>query len=217
MNTAQALPYPSVHARFARDLRALGADDSDAQATCDALLVAHASEARRYHTFAHVEACLGWLDWSWSLAERPHEIAIALFFHDAVYEPLATDNEAKSAAWARDVLGSADVADDARARVEAMILATRAHVASDDDTALLLDIDLAILGASASTFARFERDVRAEFAAVEDATYAVGRARVLAGFMARPSIYATPLFRELLEDKARANIARALLRWQHTA
>lgn len=216
MNTAQALPHPSVHARFARDLSALGAE-TDAQAACDALLVAHASEPRRYHTFAHVEACLGWLDWSWSLAQRPHEIAIALFFHDAVYEPLATDNEAKSAAWARDVLGRAGVAEEVLARVEAMILATRTHEASDEDTALLLDIDLAILGSSTSTFARFERDVRAEYAAIDDATYATGRARALAGFAERPAIYTTPLFRELLEDKARANITRALARWRHAA
>ena len=41
--------------------------------------------------------------------------------------------------------------------------------------------------------------------------------RMLAGFAERPAIYTTPLFRELLEDKARANITRALARWRHAA
>lgn len=194
---------------FRRALRGVSGT-CDERAEFDALVAAYAEPHRAYHTLAHIDACLSWLDWHWSLAERPHEIALAIFFHDVVYEPLAKDNEAKSAAWAERVLRGACVAEEVVARVTSMILATRAHGPCEGDEALLVSIDLAILGAAPPAYARFERDVRSEYRAVDDATYARGRIHVLESLAARAPLYPHPAINMQLEKRARRNIERTV-------
>jgi predicted metal-dependent HD superfamily phosphohydrolase len=83
-------------------------------------------------------------------------------------------------------------------------------VGGDVDTQLLLDIDLAILGAAPERFAAYESQIRAEYAHVPEADFRSGRAQVLSGFLARPRIYATAAFHDALEHRARENLAKAL-------
>jgi predicted metal-dependent HD superfamily phosphohydrolase len=194
---------------FARAWAGIGATTA-AEPVYASLVAAYEEPHRRYNTLEHIESCLAWLDWCWSLAEHPHEIAIALWFHDAVYDPLARDNEAKSAAWATRALLDAGVDMQITRRIEAMVLATSAHVGSTPDEALMLSIDLAILGASPAAYARFERDVREEYRDVPDAAYAAGRARVLTSLASATPLYATPAIAAELERKARKNLARAI-------
>lgn len=196
---------------FERALHAVGARGTG-KALLERLLAAYAEPHRRYHDLAHVESCLAWLDWHFSLAEHPHEIALALWFHDAVYEPLKGDNEAKSAAWAVSALTELGARADSVARIEAMILATKGHVASTPDEALMLSIDLAILGASPSVYERFERDARAEYAMVPDDAYAEGRTRVLAALLAHTPLYPNPVIAAQLEKRARKNVGSELAR-----
>jgi predicted metal-dependent HD superfamily phosphohydrolase len=197
---------------FAAAWSGVGAS-APAEPVFTALSAAYGAPERHYHTLAHVTRCLAWLDWASALAVHRHEVALALWFHDAVYVPSARDNERQSAAWARHALGTAGVSADAVARIEQAILATASHAPGHGDVALLCDIDLAILGAEPDEFAAFEAAVRAEFAALDDTHYAQGRARVLAGFLARPAIYATALLHAELEVRARHNLAAALRRW----
>jgi predicted metal-dependent HD superfamily phosphohydrolase len=199
--------------RFERAYRELGAVDGAAAALLR-LRAAYAEPHRHYHTLEHIEACVAWLDWTWASAQRPHEILLALAYHDAVYDPLAGDNEARSAEWARRDLSAAGVASDAVERIAALILATRDHASSERDAALLIDIDLSILGAPAHVYERFERAVRAEYAMFEDAVYALGRAAVLERLASRQPLYATPLIDAELGDRARANLACAIAHWR---
>jgi predicted metal-dependent HD superfamily phosphohydrolase len=137
----------------------------------------------------------------------------ALWFHDAVHEPLAADNEERSADWARRALARLDVAPHAVEEIARLILLTR-HTAPPADPAgrLLCDIDLSILGRPPAEFADYERRIRAEYAAVPDAAYRKGRRRVLGAFLARDPLYGTPWFRERYEQPARANLQRAIER-----
>ncbi len=73
----------------------------------------------------------------------------------------------------------------------------------------MCDIDLAILGAAPLRYARFERDIRREYACFDELQYRAGRARVLAGFLQRLSIYQTYPFATRLEAQARDNLSRA--------
>jgi predicted metal-dependent HD superfamily phosphohydrolase len=193
--------------RFLREWGSLGASHDNAFDILDAM---YAEPHRAYHNAEHVAECLAWLDQTWDLAERPSEIAIAIFFHDAIYAPGAPDNEARSAELFERLARQAQVPVDVTGRVVALIESTAAHAEAEGDGALLNDIDLGILGAPRERYARYEQDVRAEFGAVLEGLYRAGRARFLRELLGRSQIYRTPRLAALLEKQARSNLAWAL-------
>ena len=145
------------------------------------------------------------------LAERPGEVAVALWFHDAIYIPQAKDNEAHSAAWTCEALRAAGADPAVIARVQGLVLATAHHDAQNDiDTRLVVDIDLAILAAEPARFAQYEQQVRAEYVAVPAPVYQQKRRELLARMLARPAIYTTPELHARLEARARQNLRRAI-------
>lgn len=182
-----------------------------------ALGVAAADEAlcielqRHYHTLQHLGECLAWFEREKEAAEHPGEVALALWFHDAVYDVHAHDNEARSADWARGAMLSAGVPADAAQRVHALVMATRHDAVPEGrDAELLVDIDLSILGADPARFDEYERQVHAEYAFVPDEVRRPRRRAILQRFLAREAIYATPRVHALLEARARANLARSI-------
>ena len=100
--------------------------------------------------------------------------------------------------------------------VAAMILATAGHVTpgatnnDDVDTTLLLDADLAILGAEPAAYQSYVNGVRAEYSHVDDAAWLVGRSTVLHRFLERPRLFATQYMHDTYEHRARANIQAEL-------
>jgi predicted metal-dependent HD superfamily phosphohydrolase len=190
--------------------RELGADPVPA-GLFNQLLAAYSEPHRHYHTLQHLREGLAHLEAAASLALRPAEVEVALWFHDAVYEPQRADNEERSAEWAWRSMLATGLEEEAAQRVQAMVLATRGHEPSEDpDTRLLLDVDLAILGAAPARFDEYGAQIRAEYAHVPEPEFRARRARVLAGFAARPRIYGTAAFHDALEHRARENIARTL-------
>ncbi|HTO06862.1 MAG TPA: N-methyl-D-aspartate receptor NMDAR2C subunit [Myxococcota bacterium] len=166
---------------------------------------------RAYHTLQHLDECFARLAEAQSLAPHLAEVRIALWFHDAVYETRASDNEEASARWARESLEAARAPAEAAARVAELVLATRhAALPAGPDAQLLVDVDLSILGADEPRFDEYERQVRREYDWVAEDAFRAGRARVLESFLARPAIYATPWFAGRLEQRARANLRRSL-------
>jgi predicted metal-dependent HD superfamily phosphohydrolase len=92
-----------------------------------------------------------------------------------------------------------------------LVLATRHDtLPADPDAQLLCDIDLSILGRDADRSARFEQQIRREYAWVPEPLYRSARAEVLAGFLARPAVYQTEFFRERYERGARSNLTRII-------
>nr|WP_283254299.1 N-methyl-D-aspartate receptor NMDAR2C subunit [Ramlibacter paludis] len=176
------------------------------------LLAAYSEPHRHYHTLQHLRECLAQYEAASMLARRPAEVELALWFHDAEYDPQRRDNEERSAEWARASVLAAGCAPEVAQRVADLVLATRTHtVAGDDvDAALLLDIDLAILAAAPGRFAEYERQIRLEYAHVPDDAFRTGRANVLRGFLQRERIYRTEPFHAALEARARANLAASL-------
>ena len=183
------------------------------QLTGEALIAAYREPQRRYHGESHIADCLALLDEVRDLAERPAEVALALWFHDAVYDTKASDNEARSGDWAVQFLEDAGADPTVAERVRGHILATR-HAAGPaaGDTALTVDIDLSILGRPPELFDAFDRAIREEYAWVPGFLYRRKRAEVLRGFLDRPAIYLTPALQERFEAPARDNLQRALVR-----
>ncbi len=175
------------------------------------LLEAYAEPHRYYHNWSHIESCLEHLDAVSHLAERPAEIEIALWFHDAVYKPLSRVNEERCATMAGVWLASNNAPQDVRLRVESMITRTRHDSApATTDEALMLDIDLAILGSDAADYDAYSAAVRSEYRLLPERYYNKQRAQVLSRFVNRPLIYWTPRFQESRETRARENLAREI-------
>ncbi|HYF38571.1 MAG TPA: hypothetical protein VD930_02700 [Gemmatimonadales bacterium] len=167
---------------------------------------AYTEPIRFYHTAAHITDCLVQLDWSRNLAIRPDEVEAAIWFHDAVYDPAATDNEERSGRLAASALSRAGVAAGVPERVEALVEVTKRHDPSGSDAELLCDIDLSILGRDRPEFEQFERLIRQEYAWLPEADYRRGRSEIVSGFLRRSSIYRTDQFARRYERTARRNL-----------
>ena len=176
------------------------------------LQAAYAQPQRYYHTQQHLQECLTLLTEVEHLAKQPAELTLALYFHDAVYEPQAHDNEAKSAAWAERVLTQCHASLTLVQRIKQLIMATQHHqiAADDNDGQLLLDIDLAILGQEPTRFNEYEQQIRQEYLWVSEQDYRVGRAKVLTGFLQRKAIYQSDYFRKRFEQQARLNLSKQI-------
>ena len=176
------------------------------------LVAAYSERHRHYHTLQHLRECLAHAEATRTLARRPAEVELALWFHDAVYDARRDDNEARSADWARASVLAAGCEPAVAQRVHALVMATAGHrhEGDDPDRALLLDIDLAVLGSSYSRFDEYERQIRAEYAHLSDEQWKQGRGQVLRGFLARARLYATDVYHQTLEPRARENLQRAL-------
>lgn len=177
----------------------------------DELLQRHAEPHRHYHSTQHLLECLGHMARIQALAAHPAEVLVALWFHDAIYDTQRHDNEALSAEWARQALRDAGGDDALADRVAQLVMATqhRAEPVTADEQ-VLVDVDLSILGAPPERFAQYEAQIQAEYAWVPAPLFAEKRREVLAGFQARPRLYATQAFSDLYDAPARANLRRAL-------
>lgn len=179
----------------------------------DDLLARYAQPQRHYHTLQHLEECLAALRALADCVARRGEAELALWFHDAVHDPQARDNEARSAALASDVLRRAGAADEVVTRVCELVLATRHDTPHcGGDAAPVVDADLSILAADDARFDEYECQVRREYAWLDGAAFNMGRARVLGRLLEREWIYCTPRFRERCEARARRNLRRSLAR-----
>ncbi|MGW8127021.1 MAG: HD domain-containing protein [Stenotrophomonas sp.] len=178
---------------------------------------AHAQPPRAYHNFGHVQALLqhhrdvaagpGW--------RQPREVALAMLYHDAVYEAGRGDNEARSAMMARAAIARwlPDAGVDVE-RVAALIELTARHGRLrgdelDADAALFLDADMAILGAPAAVFDAYDRGIAEEYRGkVPGLLFRLNRRRFLKGVLAQPRIFFSDFFHERYDAQARANLRR---------
>ena len=177
------------------------------------LIARYYEPQRGYHTVQHLNECLIGFDKAkdQGAIRSPNAVEMALWFHDAVYDPRAPDNEEQSAALASRVLNKAGIPAHLIAEIERLILATKAHAGiPGDDSEWIIDIDLAILGASPSRFAEYENQIWHEYSWVPTEVYRQKRAEVLQHFLDRTPLFATPLFQSQLEANARLNLAQLI-------
>jgi predicted metal-dependent HD superfamily phosphohydrolase len=173
------------------------------------LCAAYGESQRHYHTLEHLEDCLQKAKLLRQSASKPAQIEMALWFHDAIYKPYSSSNELESAQWAERFLQDNDADSDDIARVYAMIMATK-HASTDQyfdsDTALLLDIDLSILGEDAATYNRYEKNIRREYRWVPFFLYRKKRREILNYFLQRENIYTHAFFYTDYTERAKKNL-----------
>jgi len=177
----------------------------DLPALRDELWAAYAAEGRSYHDTRHLTEVLDRLD---ELGCHDVEVRLAAWFHDAVYDAAAGDEE-RSAVWAERALPPELAREVAR-----LVRVTAAHDPGADDLAgqQLCDADLAILAAPAGRYEEYAHDVRREYAAVPDGDFARGREAILSDLLDRPRLFHSERARALWEEPARANLAAELER-----
>ncbi len=191
--------------RWLRLWQATGAS-GDGAPWYEKLTRAYAEPQRHYHNQQHIADCLAEFDGARHLTQQPTVVELALWFHDAVYDPKAGDNEEQSAAMARicfETGGPSRLA----ATVSDLVMATKSHnTEAGPDAALMVDVDLSILGQGEQRFAEYEAQIRKEYRSVPKLIFNLKRAEILERFLARSRIYATDFFATKYEQQARRNL-----------
>ena len=196
-------------------LQSDGVEPVAAYPVFDRLVAAHSEPHRHYHTLEHVGEVLRVVGRLGAGLSNLRAVQLAAWFHDAVYDPKAKDNEARSAELAERELVTLGLPSDTVKQVSDLIRST-AHFSGEDfagpEFDALHDADLAILGAAEARYRRYADDVRKEYAWVPDADYRVGRTKVLESFLNRPHIYRTEVMRAEGDEPARRNLREEIER-----
>ncbi|GAB7049699.1 HD domain-containing protein [Catenuloplanes indicus] len=190
-----------------------GAGGTDPGDRAGAALLARWREPHRaYHDEAHLTSMLSTVDRYAAKARAPHLVRLAVWYHDAIYDPAATGNEEASAHLASSDLTRLGVPHDGAAEVARLVLLTAGHAVDDGDTdgALLCDADLAVLARPAAEYRQYTQGVRREYAHVPDELFRLGRAAVLRGLLDLPALFRDPELAARWEAPARANLNREL-------
>ena len=183
------------------------------------LISAYGEPHRAYHSHQHLVECLENLQTVKGLIDKGQQLKIemALWFHDAIYDVRAHDNEAKSAAWAEQFLENVQATSAFKEDVKTLIMATCHSGGAASEGSLeswIIDIDLSILGSDENRFDEYEQQIRQEYAFVPAAVFNEKRSEILQGFLNRPQIFMNAFFHLTKEMLARNNLNRALASWQ---
>ncbi len=202
-----------LHERWDALCARIGAFGSagDADLAFEMVHTLYAHPERAYHNLEHIAWSLARFDEVRGLAVAPDEVEFAIWLHDCVFFPERSDNEERSADAAAMIAGLLGVSGDFVKSVRSMIVRTR-HEGSCaiGDEALIVDIDLSILGASDEAYARYRRLIREEYGFASDELFNEGRCAFLERMLGRSVVYSTPWFRQELEIRARDNMTREL-------
>lgn len=193
-------------------LEIFGIEQAKAETTFTTLVHMYSSPGRVHHTLEHIQAMLAWIESLCNDVTDLPTLQLACWFHDSIYDSSAGDNEEQSATYAQRVLSDFALPPTTIAAVSQMILSTKTHWTeeSNTDCHILLDTDLAILGAPALDYDSYAQAIRQEYSWVPEASYKTGRRQVLQAFLQRKRIYWTELVYVALEERARENIQREI-------
>lgn len=194
--------------------RCLADDPTSAERAYAGLIELYGEPHRHYHTLNHIRHCLAEFDRAAALMDHPDAVEMALWFHDAIYQPGAHDNEWRSAElfrqWAN---GRATPA--FQQRVHDLVMATtHREPPRDHDARFVVDIDLSSFGLPWEKCEQDGRRIRAEFADLHDDEYYPGHLQFLRILQGRPTFFFTEWFQQCYEKIACGNVTRIIAELQ---
>lgn len=174
-------------------------------------IVARYKEPHRvHHKLGHIVMMLDELEQLDDVDDN-NEVAWAIWYHDAIYNPKVNDNEEQSAAFSKSMAKKLGLPDSFGDRGSGLILSSKHDtVSSNHDNRILADLDLVILGKSEKEFDAYENGIRKEYRHVSQSEFCEIRSKILQSFLDRPSIYLTDYFRGKYESAARKNLERSI-------
>jgi len=190
-----------------------GFDPGMSNKAFDALCASYSEPHRHYHTLDHVVALFDTLEEYADEVGDASRLAFAVWYHDAVYDPQAKDNEERSAERAAKEMKAFGAHPLLIDRVSKLILATKNHMgatAGDYDDDVFLDADFCILGAPTETYNQYVSGMREEYAHLSDDEWKKGRGGFLEKVAVAPRIFRTGIFEGAYAKQARANIKAEL-------
>ncbi|HCR48512.1 MAG TPA: hypothetical protein DIW24_02710 [Bacteroidetes bacterium] len=180
----------------------------------DELVKAYSEPHRAYHNLVHLQQMLHAIHPYKQVLQDWEGVLLALFYHDVVYDPAASDNEAQSAKWACERLDKL-VPPTTLNLCEALILATATHQHHNEETFnLFIGADLAILGSTCPEYLHYAQAIRREYARYPDKHYRDSRMTVLHRFLDRDRIFYAESFFCRYEAIARKNLSQEWAYWK---
>ena len=171
---------------------------------------------RAYHSLQHIQQLFVQFEQIKHHLNEPHIIALALYYHDVIYDPRRSDNELKSAEYMVEALKGYLSAEQCQ-HIYALIMMTATHELHEcldtdtvSDAAYFLDMDLSILGTPWSEYQVYAQAVRQEYRHIANEDYRTGRIAVLQKLFAHPVLYLTAYYHNQFEVQARDNIKREI-------
>ncbi|MWB96160.1 hypothetical protein GON26_17495 [Flavobacterium sp. GA093] len=170
---------------------------------------AYSKKSRHYHNLTHIQDMISSYDKYADQLQFPVEVLYAIFYHDYIYSSSRKDNELKSAEFAVKILPKETTLNSEL--VFDMICATQLHQHNAiEDINWLIDFDLKILARDWDGYKTYFEQIRKEYRIYPDFLYKPGRAKALKHFLENEFIFQTDQFRNLYEEKARANIEKEI-------
>ena len=173
----------------------------------------YTSKKRHYHNLNHIGYMLQLASENQADLVDFDTLQFAIWYHDIIYKSVKSDNELKSAAFARKRLKKLHIDQNSIENCANLIISTKKHEilnTQNQDNAYLLDFDLAILGTTRKSYELYTQKIRKEYSMFPDFMYKRGRKKVLQHFLERPQIYYTEKYHDLWEANARKNIQKEL-------
>ncbi len=171
------------------------------------LIQAYREPHRVYHTLKHIENCFAMLQKVRHLVKKPDALALAIWFHDAIYDLSAVTNEQRSADWfMMETDGLFD--DELRRLVYAHIMATlhSGKEIQSHDSRFMVDIDLSSFGLPWTEFLSDSNRVREERCDISDEEYFTKQYGFHKELLERPRFFRSDYFFHHYEKQARQNL-----------
>ncbi len=171
----------------------------------------YSDTSRYYHDLGHIQYMLDRLSEYNGEINDPDVLMFAIFYHDIIYIPQRNDNEKASADLASERLAELGLPPMRIVACHKQIMATEDHCpTADNDTNVLLDLDLASLGESEIIYKENSNKIRNEFKFVPGMIYRSKREKILRGLYKLDPIYKTKEFQNKFEKQARKNLKNDL-------
>ena len=171
----------------------------------------YTEQHRAYHNLHHIKACLEHLDTYPKKINHKNELELAIWFHDIIYDPFRKNNELKSAEELEKFLKRNKADPNLMQMTYDLILSTlHRNPPKNESEALIMNIDISILGSSASDYKTYRVQIRKEYKWVPYFLYRSKRKEILKAFLRRERLYFTDYFYDKYEQLARANILKEI-------